>query len=121
MSPLPHIGRTVVADTELAGHRFRAGELVSLGFAAANRDPRVFETPEHVSSSGPPTGMSPSATGPTPASVRPWLAWSSPSCSSVSPTKVTDCDLIDRDARVDEPPVAIATAVLAEPVTLRIS
>lgn len=45
-SPLAHIGRTVAADGELGGHRFTAGELVSLCFAAANRDPRVFDAPD---------------------------------------------------------------------------
>ena len=46
LSPLAHIGRTVAADGELDGHAFEAGELVSLCFAAANRDPRVFDAPD---------------------------------------------------------------------------
>jgi cytochrome P450 len=46
LSPLAHIGRTVATDGELGEHRFHAGELVSLCFAAANRDPRVFEAPD---------------------------------------------------------------------------
>jgi cytochrome P450 len=46
ITPLAHIGRTVTVDTEIDGHRFAAGELVSLCFAAANRDPRVFDAPE---------------------------------------------------------------------------
>ncbi len=46
LSPLAHIGRTVAAETELGGHPFRTGELVSLCFAAANRDPRVFDDPD---------------------------------------------------------------------------
>lgn len=45
LSPLAHIGRTVAVDTEIDGHAFRAGELVSLCFAAANHDPEVFEAP----------------------------------------------------------------------------
>ncbi len=45
-SPLAHIGRTVAADGEVGGHRFARGELVSLCFAAANRDPRVFDAPD---------------------------------------------------------------------------
>lgn len=46
ITPLAHIGRTVAVDDEIDGHRFEAGELVSLCFAAANRDPRVFDAPE---------------------------------------------------------------------------
>ena len=46
ITPLAHIGRTVATDTEIDGHRFAAGDLVSLCFAAANRDPRVFDAPE---------------------------------------------------------------------------
>lgn len=46
LSPLPYIGRTVAVDTELDGQPFSEGELVSLSFATANRDPRVFEAPD---------------------------------------------------------------------------
>jgi cytochrome P450 len=46
LSPLAHIGRTVAIDTELDGHAFRVGELVSLCFAAANHDPEVFDAPD---------------------------------------------------------------------------
>lgn len=46
VSPLPSIGRTVATEIELAGRQFRSGELVSLCFAAANRDPREFERPD---------------------------------------------------------------------------
>jgi cytochrome P450/CYTH domain-containing protein len=46
LSPLAHIGRTVATGAELGGHRFEQGELVSLCFAAANRDPDVFEAPD---------------------------------------------------------------------------
>jgi cytochrome P450 len=46
LSPLAHIGRTVATDGTLGDHQFREGELVSLCFAAANRDPRAFEAPE---------------------------------------------------------------------------
>jgi cytochrome P450 len=45
ITPLAHIGRTVAVGGELDGHRFEAGELVSLCFAAANRDPCVFDAP----------------------------------------------------------------------------
>lgn len=37
--------RTVMADTEIAGHPVRKGEHVYLSYAAANRDPAVFEDP----------------------------------------------------------------------------
>lgn len=46
LSPLAHIGRTVAAGSEFGGRPMRAGELVSLCFAAANHDPRAFEAPD---------------------------------------------------------------------------
>lgn len=46
LSPLAHIGRTVAASGGLGEHEFHEGELVSLCFAAANRDPRVFDAPD---------------------------------------------------------------------------
>ena len=47
-SPLAYIGRTVTVDHETDGHRFEQGELIALGFAAANRDPAVFDAPDEV-------------------------------------------------------------------------
>ena len=44
-SPLAHIGRTVAAPTEVAGHELETGELVSLCWASANHDESVFEAP----------------------------------------------------------------------------
>jgi cytochrome P450 len=37
--------RTVMADTEIGGHPLRKGDHVYLSYAAANRDPAVFEDP----------------------------------------------------------------------------
>lgn len=37
--------RTVMADTEIGGHPVRKGDHVYLSYAAANRDPAVFEDP----------------------------------------------------------------------------
>lgn len=45
-SPLPFIGRTVRHDGQWEGHAFCAGELVALGFAAANHDPEAFDAPD---------------------------------------------------------------------------
>ena len=45
-SPLAHIGRTATHDVELDGRTVRTGDLVSLCFAAANHDPRVFDAPD---------------------------------------------------------------------------
>lgn len=42
-SPLPFIGRHATAPCHHAGADIDAGDLVALGFAAANRDPAVFE------------------------------------------------------------------------------
>lgn len=47
-SPLPMIGRTATDDQELADARIRSGERIALGFAAANRDGRVFDRPDRV-------------------------------------------------------------------------
>lgn len=40
--------RTVLADTELDGHRLRRGERVHLNWAGANHDPTVFDEPERL-------------------------------------------------------------------------
>ena len=39
--------RTVMADTEIGGHPVRKGDKVYMSYAAANRDPSVFEAPHH--------------------------------------------------------------------------
>lgn len=47
-SPLAFIGRTVAEDHEIDGETFDSGRLVALGFAAANHDPDVFESPDRI-------------------------------------------------------------------------
>ncbi len=47
-SPLPMIGRTATVDHELDGLIIRSGDRIALGFAAANRDGRVFEEPDRL-------------------------------------------------------------------------
>lgn len=44
-TPVKHFLRCATADTELAGRRIAAGELVMLCYASANRDEAVFEDP----------------------------------------------------------------------------
>lgn len=47
-SPISHIGRTATAQTSVCGRLVERGQLVSLGFAAANRDPSAFECPNDI-------------------------------------------------------------------------
>jgi cytochrome P450 len=47
-SPVAHIGRTVMQDTELHGCPLPRGSRVLLGFGAANRDEREFERADEV-------------------------------------------------------------------------
>lgn len=47
-SPVAHIGRTVMADTEVHGCPIPKGSRVLLGFGSANRDERAFERPDEV-------------------------------------------------------------------------
>ncbi len=42
------LGRTARADTEVAGQRIAEGDFVMLSFAAACRDPQVFENPHEI-------------------------------------------------------------------------
>ena len=44
-SPTPYNRRTATADTEIGGFRIRAGEKVTLWWASANRDEKVFPDP----------------------------------------------------------------------------
>lgn len=46
VSPIRNMSRTVVADTELAGHQLRAGQKVLLLYPSANRDASVFDEPD---------------------------------------------------------------------------
>jgi cytochrome P450 len=47
-SPVKCLMRLVKQDIEYAGHRFRRGEQVCIFYAAANRDPGVFERPDEL-------------------------------------------------------------------------
>ncbi len=44
-SPVTHIMRTAVRDTELRGRKIRAGDRIALGIASANYDEEVFADP----------------------------------------------------------------------------
>lgn len=46
--PLTHIGRMCPAATDVQGHPVEPGGRISLTWAAANRDPEVFENPNEV-------------------------------------------------------------------------
>lgn len=48
MTPITHLGRTCVVDVEVAGRSVRAGDLVSICFASANRDESVFESADEL-------------------------------------------------------------------------
>ncbi len=47
-TPAPGDGRTISADCEIAGTRFKEGERLWLSWAMANRDPAVFPDPNQV-------------------------------------------------------------------------
>jgi cytochrome P450 len=42
------MGREIIKETEIAGCRFKEGEMVMLAYPAANRDPAMFADPERV-------------------------------------------------------------------------
>ena len=44
--PIQALGRTVTQDTEMDGWSFKKGERVMIAYAAANRDPAVFDDPD---------------------------------------------------------------------------
>ncbi len=46
VSPVMQFRRTAVCDTQIGDQEIRKGEKVVMYYGAANRDPRVFETPE---------------------------------------------------------------------------
>ncbi|MFJ9106238.1 cytochrome P450 [Streptomyces sp. NPDC102405] len=46
--PLHTVGRAAHRDVEIGGHRVRAGEVVLLMLAAANRDPAKFAVPDRL-------------------------------------------------------------------------
>jgi cytochrome P450 len=47
-SPVPVLCRTATRDIVLSGRTVQRGERLGVGFAAANRDPSVFEDPDHL-------------------------------------------------------------------------
>ena len=47
-TPAPGDGRTISADCEIAGTRFKEGERLWLSWAMANRDPSVFPSPNQI-------------------------------------------------------------------------
>ena len=47
-TPAPGDGRTISADCQIAGTRFREGERLWLSWAMSNRDPAVFPNPNEV-------------------------------------------------------------------------
>lgn len=47
-SPVPFLSRTATKDVCLGGQDIKAGDRVVLGYAAANRDPKVFEEPNEI-------------------------------------------------------------------------
>jgi cholest-4-en-3-one 26-monooxygenase len=53
VSPISNMRRTVTEDHELHGQHLAAGDEVLLLYAAANRDPRVFDRPDELDVSRP--------------------------------------------------------------------
>jgi cytochrome P450 len=47
-APVTGFGRTVTRDTELGGQQLRAGDVVYVAFASANRDESMFECPDEI-------------------------------------------------------------------------
>jgi cytochrome P450 len=47
-TPAPGDGRTITADCEIAGQRFKEGDRVWISWTMANRDPAVFENPHEI-------------------------------------------------------------------------
>ncbi len=56
-APVQGLPRVVTRDTELGGVSLRAGDMVQLSFAAANRDERQFENPDQADIHRPKAGM----------------------------------------------------------------
>jgi cytochrome P450 len=47
-TPALHSGRTATADTEIGGRPIKAGDIVTVWNASANRDERVFDAPDEL-------------------------------------------------------------------------
>ena len=56
VSPILNMSRTATADHELHGQHIRAGDQILLLYAAANRDPRVFQRPDVLDVARPDNG-----------------------------------------------------------------
>lgn len=52
LTPVQSVTRVALEDVDLGGQRVRAGQLVDLGMALANRDPGRFADPDRVGTSG---------------------------------------------------------------------
>jgi cytochrome P450 len=112
----------VVSDTQLGGHRFRAGELVSLGFAAANRDPRVFEQPDECVIDRAPNRHVAFGHGPHTCIGAPLARMELAVVLERFVDKVAHCEPVDETGPAQGAGSgAIATASLADPLTLRIA
>lgn len=48
LSPVQAMARTCKADVEVGGEQIKAGERVVLVFGAGNRDPEVYDDPDHI-------------------------------------------------------------------------
>jgi cytochrome P450 len=56
VAPVQFVSRTAIADGEVAGRPFRAGQQLLLLLAAANRDPAVFAEPQRLDVGRPDAG-----------------------------------------------------------------
>jgi cytochrome P450 len=48
VTPLSHMARTALVDTELGGKAIRAGDRVAMWYQSGNRDEEVFDRPEEL-------------------------------------------------------------------------
>jgi len=46
--PVVALGRSCTRDVEVAGHQFKEGDFVMLGYGSASRDPRVVDNPAEI-------------------------------------------------------------------------
>ncbi|MGE0216729.1 cytochrome P450 [Mycolicibacterium sp.] len=63
ITPVMHMARTALEDTEICGQRVRRDDLVLLYYSAANRDPAVFSNPHVFDPLRPETGALTFGTG----------------------------------------------------------
>lgn len=79
-TPLMHLRRTAVADTEVGGQLIGAGEKVILWFAAANFDPSAFDRPQVFDPARSPNPHVSFGRGVTSVWARIWPGWRWASC-----------------------------------------